>query len=77
MALSFISGDSFRILHFFHVRCSRKISTGALDIEIQAASVNSGSGKKDDKLKEWEMAAHELRVRVGSDCSFVVRSVLQ
>jgi polyisoprenoid-binding protein YceI len=30
---------------------SPKIATGALDIKIQAASVNTGSGFKDDKLK--------------------------
>jgi polyisoprenoid-binding protein YceI len=30
---------------------SPKISTGVLDIKIQAASVNTGSGMKDDKLK--------------------------
>jgi polyisoprenoid-binding protein YceI len=30
---------------------SPKVSTGVLDIEIQAASVNTGSGMKDDKLK--------------------------
>jgi polyisoprenoid-binding protein YceI len=30
---------------------STDITTGVLDIEIQAASVNTGSGMKDDKLK--------------------------
>jgi polyisoprenoid-binding protein YceI len=30
---------------------SPKVSTGVLDIEIQAASVNTGSDMKDDKLK--------------------------
>jgi polyisoprenoid-binding protein YceI len=30
---------------------SPDVSSGSLDIEIQAASVNSGSGMKDDKLK--------------------------
>jgi polyisoprenoid-binding protein YceI len=30
---------------------SPDVTTGALDIKIQAASVNSGSGMKDDKLK--------------------------
>jgi polyisoprenoid-binding protein YceI len=30
---------------------SPKISTGVLDIKIQAATVNTGSGMKDDKLK--------------------------
>ena len=29
----------------------RKISTGVLNIKIQAATVNTGSGMKDDKLK--------------------------
>jgi polyisoprenoid-binding protein YceI len=30
---------------------SPNVSTGVLDVEIQAASVNAGSGFKDDKLK--------------------------
>jgi polyisoprenoid-binding protein YceI len=30
---------------------SPNVSTGVLDIKIQAASVNTGSGFKDDKLK--------------------------
>jgi polyisoprenoid-binding protein YceI len=30
---------------------STDVATGALDIEIQAASVNTGSGMKDDKLR--------------------------
>jgi polyisoprenoid-binding protein YceI len=30
---------------------SRDVSTGVLDIKIQADSVNTGSGMKDDKLK--------------------------
>ena len=30
---------------------SPDVTTGVLDIKIQAASVNSGSGMKDDKLK--------------------------
>jgi len=30
---------------------SPKLSTGVLDIKIQAATVNTGSGMKDDKLK--------------------------
>src|SRR5271157_3317080 len=30
---------------------SPKISTGVLDIKIQAATVNTGSGMKDDKLR--------------------------
>ena len=30
---------------------SPKLSTGVLDIKIQAATVNTGSGTKDDKLK--------------------------
>ena len=30
---------------------SPELSTGVLDIKIQAATVNTGSGMKDDKLK--------------------------
>jgi polyisoprenoid-binding protein YceI len=35
---------------------SPKISTGVLDIKIQAATVNTGSGMKDDKLKSKDLA---------------------
>jgi len=30
---------------------SRDVTTGVLDVKIQAASVNTGSGMKDNKLK--------------------------
>ena len=38
-------------------------TTGVLDVKIQAASVNTGSGMKDDKLKQQRL----LRRQAGSD----------
>ncbi len=52
---------------------SPELSTGVLDIKIQAASVNTGSGMKDDKLKSKDF------FDVGDDpvISFLSKKIVQ
>ena len=55
---------------------STDVTTGVLDIKIQAATVDTGSGMKDDKLrgKDFFDAKHDPLITFHSDSTALLRS---